>query len=515
MPRCIVVGAGVGGLSAAAVLARAGYDVVVLEAQVYPGGCAATFFHQGYRFDSGATMAAGFYPGGPMDQLAQAVGIPHWNGLPAELAMTVHQPGGEELKLWSDDRRWSARQAAFGSQSEAFWVWQERTADALWDLALRSPIWPLQNVGDGLQLLRQALPWIKVDPFYRLSPNFLIDAILPVATHLKGAPDRLRQFVDAQLLISAQATSKQTNALYGAAALDIARRGVMHLEGGMGSIAEALVQSIHKSGGQVHYRQQVTRILLKSGKPISVETRRGEKFPLDVLILNLPPPNIYRLMEEHSLPQNKSRYQIPQDGWGAFIIYVGFDSMILPDESSLHHQVIAGEPLGEGNSIFISANPGWDSSRAPAGQRAATISTHTDLRRWWHYYHNDRVAYDQQKTLLADKILQTAEIALPGLRQASKLVMPGTPVTFQRFTRREYGWVGGFPQTHLFRTHAPRLAPQLWMVGDSIFPGQSTAATALGGMRVARQIIDQDGRKSYHFSKWQTKLHARSPQFEP
>ena len=88
-------------------------------------------------------------------------------------------------------------------------------------------------------------------------------------------------------------------------------------------------------------------------------------------------------------------------------------------------------------------------------------------------------------------MLSAAEVALPGLRGAARLILPGTPVSFQRFTRRAWGWVGGFPQTGLFRTWGPRLAPNLWMVGDSIFPGQSTAAAALGGLRVAQTIAGE------------------------
>ena len=69
--------------------------------------------------------------------------------------------------------------------------------------------------------------------------------------------------------------------------------------------------------------------------------------------------------------------------------------------------------------------------------------------------------------------------------------MTGTPITFQRFTKRSHGWVGGYPQTNLFRARSPYLAPGLWMVGDSIFPGQSLAAVSMGGMRVGREISNE------------------------
>ncbi len=86
-------------------------------------------------------------------------------------------------------------------------------------------------------------------------------------------------------------------------------------------------------------------------------------------------------------------------------------------------------------------------------------------------------------------MLTAAEIALLGLATAVRLALPGTPVSFQRFTHRSRGWVGGFPQTSLFRARGPRFGPNLWLVGDSIFPGQSVLATALGGERVAREMM--------------------------
>jgi phytoene dehydrogenase-like protein len=157
-------------------------------------------------------------------------------------------------------------------------------------------------------------------------------------------------------------------------------------------------------------------------------------------------------------------------------------------------------PLGEGNSVFASLSPAWDGSRAPAGHRALTISTHTALSKWWELHEHDRPAYEACKAEFAEKLLTAAEVALPGVRAAARLVMPGTPITFQRFTRRRWGWVGGFPQTSLLRSLAPRLAPSLWLVGDSIFPGQSTAAVALGGLRVAEMALRELGIREMAFT---------------
>ena len=490
MKQAVIIGAGVGGLTTAALLARRGIKVMVLEAHVYPGGCAGTFYHQGYHFDAGATLAGGFYPGGPMDLVARAVGIDRWPARASNPAMTVHLSGGKQITRWTDNRRWEERRRAFGPSGEKFWRWQERTADALWSLALRSPAWPPQTGQDWAGLIKDGGDWLAENFPRHLNPALLLDAVRPVSAHLRRASADLRQFVDAQLLIAAQTTSRQANALYGASALDLPRRDVVHLQGGMGAIAETLADAVRRNGGQVLYKQDVTNIRTEKGRPVAVETRRKRDYPADMVIANLPPWNIAHLLEDPVPSRLQNLPPKPEDGWGAFMVYVGLDGSAIPPDFPLHHQVVVQEPLAEGNTIFLSISPDWDTGRGPAGTRTLTISTHTRLDRWWQLFEQDRSAYESRKARYLKRILNGAELVLPGLREAAYLILPGTPVTFRRFTRRAWGWVGGFPQTNLLRAWGPRLGPGLWMVGDSIFPGQSTAAVALGGLRVARMIMN-------------------------
>ena len=503
MTRVVIIGAGGGGLAAAAQLARAGLDVTVLEAHIYAGGSAGTFYHQGYRFDAGATLAGGFAPGTPMDWIGRQFEI-DWQVKLAERAMQVHMPGGTQVTRWVDPARWKQeRLAVFGQQAEAFWRWQEDTADLLWDFAMRATNWPPQNPSDVAGLLRTGSDWMYKSLLQRgpaILPALLKDAFRPVGAHV---PENqfLRQFVDGQLLIAAQATSRTANALYSVAALDLSRQGVGHIEGGMGALAEKLVEAVRRYGGEVRFRQAVKSVQkLKNGR-YQVSTDHGKQFEAHQVIFNLPPANVAQLLGKAAPRKFNLKSTIPQDGWGAFMVYAGVEQRHVPKDLALHHQVLIAEPFAEGNSVFLSLSPTWDKTRAPAGKRALTISTHTHLSPWWHLVSNDRPAYERRKSEYVDRVLSAAEVALPGLRAAVELVLPGTPVTFQRFTRRHRGWVGGFPQTHLLRAWGPRIAKDLWMVGDTIFPGQSFPAVILGGMRVANNLLADIGmpaRESTH-----------------
>jgi phytoene dehydrogenase-like protein len=101
----------------------------------------------------------------------------------------------------------------------------------------------------------------------------------------------------------------------------------------------------------------------------------------------------------------------------------------------------------------------------------------------------DPEAYGTRKAAYTEQILEAVNKAIPRFKESIVLNMAGSPVTYNTFTGRHKGMVGGFPQVSLFKARGPWTGiPNLRLVGDSIFPGQSTAGVTLGGIRVAADV---------------------------
>ena len=484
----------------AALLAKAGHAVTVLEAHIDPGGCAATFFHQGYRFDAGATLAGGFHEGGPHHIVGQLLNL-EWRVKPVSPAWVVHLPDRTVTQFTDSDARAAEFARAFGGEPHGantlkFFKAVERVSDAVWDFAARRPAWPPANARDLAQVALAARPKTL------LALPHLFETMGDWARRNHANDPAARTFLDAQLLISAQTTADRASALFGAAAADLPRKGVTHPEGGIGGISEQLVEAVRNFGGQVHFRQEVTRLDVKDGRITGAHTNKGAHFDCDLCIANLTPWDLARLLGDAAPARLVRETQRRPDEWGAFMLYLGVaedggqktgDGHNTP-VSADHHQVVAdyAQPLGETNSIFMSFSEAGDLKRAPAGHRAVTISTHTKLAEWWRLRQTPgcRDEYEARKAQYAERMLDNAERVFPNLRSRIRLQMDGTPVTFKFYTRRHKGGVGGFPFTSLFHARGPWTGLRnAWLVGDSIFPGQSTAGVTMGALRVADEVM--------------------------
>ncbi|MGB1288023.1 MAG: FAD-dependent oxidoreductase [Aggregatilineales bacterium] len=487
--RIVVIGAGIGGLTTGALLAKSGYQVTILEAQTYPGGSAGTFFHKGYRFDAGATVAGGFQPNGPHALAGEMLEL-DWKVKQHDPAWVVHLPD-RSIELCQDNQDVLTKFPG----TEKFWQQQQRIADLAWHMSAQGLPFPPRSIAEFVQLVKvglmnfpadlQVIPFAFSTVYQWLKRNNLADD-----------PAFVR-FLNATLLISAQTTSEYVNALYGATAMDLPRQGVYHTEGGMGGIAEQLAAHAEKLGVEIRYRQFVKRINIENDCVTGVYATQGRRsqretfIPADFVVANVTPWSLNELLDEDS-PAGLQREVRRRDATqGAFIMHIGLDNEKLPSDIAEHHQIVRDMhgQMGEGRTLFISLSPEWDTSRALEGKRAVTVSTHTEIGQWWELLNSDHDAYDARKQQYADDAISAIDNVIPGFKNAATLVLPGTPVTFEFYTLRQQGMVGGFPQTSLFKARSPRTGIRnLRLVGDSVFPGQSTAGVTLGAIRVANDV---------------------------
>src|ERR687894_496288 len=105
--RVTVIGGGIGGLTAAALLARRGYKVLVLDQAIVPGGCASTFKRQGFTFDVGATQVAGLEPGGIHYRIFKELEVEIPPATYCDPGCAVYLPGEvAPINVWRDQQKW-------------------------------------------------------------------------------------------------------------------------------------------------------------------------------------------------------------------------------------------------------------------------------------------------------------------------------------------------------------------------------------------------------------------------
>ena len=128
------------------------------------------------------------------------------------------------------------------------------------------------------------------------------------------------------------------------------------------------------------------------------------------------------------------------------------------------------------------------------GKKSVTISTHCKISLWQDL---DKQEYLEKKEKAKEFILNKLFEYVPKFKYLSiENVMVGTPRTFQRYTGRYSGTVGGIP---LIKDYIPLRYPfnftpikGLYLVGDSVFPGQGWPGVIVGVLNLLLQIEDID-----------------------
>ncbi|WP_226675049.1 FAD-dependent oxidoreductase [Rossellomorea aquimaris] len=486
----VVVGGGIGGLTAAALLGSAGYQVQLLEASREWGGCAGKFQRGKALFPVGATLGMGFEKGGIHQRIFTYLGIEFPPHLLLERVMDVHLPNHTLTFHRNREIHVNELKKAFpeiANQISHFFREVYRIAKEIRKLMGALPALPPQTMREWLELVVSLRPGsLTLIPFFK---ETMFHLLKKYNLHDHSS---FKHFIDGQLIDSMQVGSDHCSLLLGCLALDIYHEGAFYLEGGLYQIAHNLVNAAESVGVNASLGRKVVDIDRDDqDHQWVVSDHRGNEYRAKHVICNVPVQALESLFPSNygAKLKNYLKGKDLEAVWGTMSLYILLKEEVLPDDLPLFSQVctIQNENMTEGDHLFLSWSHPEDRNRAPEGFRTLTVSTHTSLNNW-----NTKEKYDCYKEQLQEKMLDSIEAVIPSIRKGIVELYPGAPKAWERFTGRPGGMVGGFPQTNeyaLFKSLSHRTPlKNIWICGDSVFPGAGTIGVSVSGYHVFHSI---------------------------
>ena len=489
----IVVGAGIAGLTSAAILSKYGFSVTLIESHKQSGGCAGTFKRNGYIFDVGATQVAGIEEGGIHSRIFKFLQIKNPEAKILDPSCIVDlNDGSRPIHIWHENSKWITERERQFPGSKRFWQVCSLIHHSNWSFAINDPVLPIRNLWDFSQFLNALNP-------KNLLTGFLLRSTMFDLLRICGSDqdERLIKFLNLQLKLYSQENVYKTAALYGCTVLQMSQKphGLWHLKGSMQVLSSLLEKSLKKTNAKVIFNQKVNSLEYdKSNHLWKIIASKGDQkfeYKSHDVIYSPPPQGLLNVLVDKSddyLNYQKRLKNIPEPS-GAVVFYSAVKKESLNKLIANHYQ-FANKDLG---SLFLSFSEEGD-GRAPKGEIIIIASLFTNINDWFDLGKNE---YDLKKNEYLEKITRVIEEKFE-IKSGNWLHRElSTPLGFERWTNRPKGIVGGLGQNPnifgLFGLSSRTPFKGLWLCGDSIYPGEGTAGVSQSALMVSKQILASRG----------------------
>ncbi|HZR87232.1 MAG TPA: NAD(P)/FAD-dependent oxidoreductase [Bradyrhizobium sp.] len=485
-----IVGAGIGGLTAAALLADAGLKVKLFDQHVVAGGFCHTYLRKAhhdnkpvvYRFDAGPHDFSGLAPDGTISGVLRRLGID--SKLNWQRVRHSYHLAGRRIDVPDDWRDYVELLCAqFPGSAQGIRGLFETIHAIFEDMFStgrdRSGIPGMPETVDAMLAFPkehpQAFRWMD-RPFdelvaHHVSDPDLIRLINALSGYLGDGGERL--------------SCAQMVPIFG-----YYFKGGYYPLGGSGAFADALVEAIEQRGGEVHLKTRVSRILVEHGRATGLLLGDGSTIRSTAVVSNADLKRTFlELVEADQLSADfRTRIAAAEPANSAFSVHLGLD--FDPDIRTAVH---VDKPLGVGLAMLSKLDP----SAAPVGHSTLmliSIMPHAAAQDWfppqggqdWKDWRRSD-EYEARKQTLGDAMIAAAETVVPDLRSHIVYRTDASPVTYARYDWASSGAIYGVSKAA--RLKGAKSPVRNLVIAGAGNAGAGVEAVVISGAEAAEALV--------------------------
>ncbi len=484
----IVIGAGMGGITAAIHLAKNGVKVTVLEKNSRPGGRCDRFSRDGHHFDTGPTLLV-------MPLLDEA----EFAQLGASMRDILElQRVDPTYHLVFDDGSKLALTSDMKSMQEQLEAFEPGSFPGL----LRYMEEGHRHYHVGLEKLVNR-DFRKASDFFKLSHLPLLRQLKPLANHYRNMSTyfddpRLKSaftFQDVYMGLS----PFEAPATFSMMPYTELAHGVWYPNGGMYSIVEALMELARAAGVEFEFGAAVTRIDVKGKQSRGVVLSDGQYIQSEAVLANADLPYVYNDL----LPEDGQAKQLARKRFSCSVIsfFWGVDrpykelpphTLFLADDYSANFDsIIRDLDLPANPSLYVHAPARLDPAMAPDGQ-----DTIIGIVPVGHMSENGEQDWAEIRDKARQHIFRRlAKLGITDLESHIKFEVNFTPLSWRKrynlMKGSTHGLCHNLTQLGYFRPHNRHSRfHNLYFVGASTHPGTGMPTAMVSGRLAANRILD-------------------------
>jgi phytoene dehydrogenase-like protein len=477
----IVVGSGLGGVSAAAYLSKFGRRVLLVERLDGPGGYAHAYRSGPYTIDPAIHVIAQCGAGETVDQLLDYLGVRDACAfLPLHFWYRVTFPGFVMEAPFGPEAFVEEHVRQFPHDAEGirkfFGVCAQYFHEAR-QVALQLSLRDLDKAVTEYPTLFK----YRTATVQQVLDEYVTDARFKAVStalwpYVGLPPSRLSFEFFARFLVSQM-------------------EGLYHCQGSFQNLVDAFVTALRKNGGELIVNSPVARILVEDGKAAGVALQDGREVRAPIVISNADArQTIERLVGAEQFPTGYlRRLQRLQPSISVFVVYAA-TSLDLRQFAPAHEtfiynhwdhdrtwqDILSGSPGGTALIVPTLVDP----SLAPEGEYVLTCMSLAayDTGRPW----------EQEKEPYTDRVLGIIEGVFPGFRKHTTFVQSASPLTLERYTGNyrgaAYGWENTPEQAASKRLTYETPIPGLYLSGHWT-QAASALRVIISGTHTAQMIL--------------------------